>query len=160
MLRWGIGEGTMSTENVALMLQAMMDDAELLERISAAEATLAGWASVGDQFGYEFSADDFHQFVCQLVDDPSLSAEDSMEALLAGYQAEEELEDEQLEQAAGGRRFIRGRSFRFSGKLYGRMKAIGFPMAGGGAGGFARTVVVRDDARTVINQDLARTVIV
>ena len=151
----------MSTENVSLFIQSIATNEDLGKALATAEESAASWSVVAANFGYEFSADDFHQFVCQVMDKPDLSAEDAMTSLLAAFNENEELSDQDLEKVAGGG--SRYAFLGFSSSLFKRMRTVGFPMLAG-PGSKARTVVVHDTGPNV--SDLAgsdfeaRTVIV
>ena len=151
----------MSTENVSLFIQSIATNEELGKALATAEESAASWSAVAANFGYEFSADDFHQFVCQVMDKPDLGAEDAMTSLLAAFNQNEELSEQDLDKVAGGG--SRYAFLGFSSSLFKRMRTVGFPMLGG-SGSTARTVVVHDTSPNVADlagSDFeARTVII
>ena len=131
----------MSTENVALFMQALSQDVDLGKRVSTSAFTNSSWVSIAVDVGYEFSEDDLHQFACQVLGNSELDREGAIQALLDPYIDGEELSQDDLESVAGGT----GKSFRFNGpfrfkaSFFSRIRAIGYPSLSG-----------RDRIRTVI----------
>lgn len=151
----------MSTENVSLFIQSIATNEELAKALATTEESAVGWSAVAANFGYEFSADDFHQFVCQVMDKPDLGAEDAMTSLLAAFNQNQELSEQDLDKVAGGG--SRYAFLGFSSSLFKRMRTVGFPMLGG-SGSTARTVIVKDSGASAADfagSDFeARTVII
>ena len=134
----------MSTENVALFLQTLSEDADLCGRLVDGAVSPASYVQVAADVGYDFSEDDIHQFACQLLGNPALAPETSIRALLETYVDvdEEELTEEGLQGVAGGRtRRFRG-PFQFTSSLFKRIKALGYPSLSGQER--IRTVIVKD----------------
>ena len=131
----------MSTENVALFMQALSEDVDLCKRVSTSAFASSSLASIAADAGYEFSEDDIHQFACQVLGNVELDRKGAIQALLDTYIDGEALSEDALESVAGGT----GKSFRFSGpfrfkaSFFSRIRAIGYPSLSG-----------RDRIRTVV----------
>ena len=123
----------MSTENVALFMQALSQDVDLCKRVSTSAFASSSWASIAEDAGYEFSEDDIHQFACQVFGNSKLDREGAIQALLDTYIDGEELSEDDLKSVAGGH----GKSFRFNGPFrfkasyFSRIRAIGYPSLSG-----------------------------
>jgi predicted ribosomally synthesized peptide with nif11-like leader len=119
----------MSTENVALFMQALSQDVDLGKRVSTSDVASSSWASIAADAGYEFSEDDIHKFACQVLDNSELDREGAVQALLDTYIDREELSEDDLESVAGGT----GKSFKFNGpfrfkpSFSSRIGALGYP---------------------------------
>jgi predicted ribosomally synthesized peptide with nif11-like leader len=119
----------MSTENVALFMQALSQDVNLGKRVSTSDVASSSWASIAADAGYEFSEDDIHKFACQVLDNSELDREGAVQALLDTYIDGEALSEDDLVSVAGGT----GKSFKFSGpfrikvSFSSRIGALGYP---------------------------------
>ena len=133
----------MSTENVSLFVQSMINEEGFDERARPLEPSVESWVSIAADCGYEFSADDLHQFVCQVLDNPDLTEENSMPSFLSKYASSDSLSDDELGQISGGAGTRS--SFRFSRSLFARMHSIGYSVSGKAASGLAGVI----EARTV-----------
>ena len=119
----------MSTENVALFMQALSQDVDLGKRVSTSDVTSSSWASIAADAGYEFSEDDIHKFACQVLDNSELDREGAVQALLDTYIDGEELSEDDLESVAGGtgKSFELNGLFRFKASFISRIGALGYP---------------------------------
>ena len=119
----------MSTENVALFMQALSQDVDLGKCVSTSDVASSSWASIAADAGYEFSEDDIHKFACQVLDNSELDREGAVQALLDTYIDREALSEDDLASVAGGT----GKSFKFSGpfrfkaSFSSRIGALGYP---------------------------------
>ena len=119
----------MSTENVALFMQALSQDVDLGKRVSTSDVASSSWASIAADAGYEFSEDDIHKFACQVLDNSELDREGAVQALLDTYIDGEELSEDDLESVAGGtgKSFEFNGPFRFKASFSSRIGALGYP---------------------------------
>jgi len=119
----------MSTENVALFMQALSQDVDLGKRVSTSDVASASWASIAADAGYEFSEDDIHKFACQVLDNAELDREGAVQALLDTYIDVEELSEDDLESVAGGtgKSFESNGLFRFKDSFISRIGDLGYP---------------------------------
>ena len=134
----------MSTENVALFLQSLSGDAALCGRLADGAFSPSSYVDIAAEVGYEFSEDDIHQFACQLLGNPALTPENSIQALLETYVDfyERELAEEDLQRVAGGRGLRFRGPFQFRSSLFARIKTLGYPSLSGQER--IRTVIVKD----------------
>ena len=134
----------MSTENVALFMQALSQDVDLGKRVSTSDVASASWASIAADAGYEFSEDDIHEFACQVLDNSELDREGAVQALLDTYIDVEELSEDDLESVAGGtgKSFGFNGLFRFKASFFSRIGALGYP----NQRNFLRTYVCDDSS--------------
>ena len=119
----------MSTENVALFMQALSQDVDLCKRVSTSAFASSSWASIAADAGYEFSEDDIHQFACRVFGNSGLDREGAIQALLDTYIDGEELSKDNLESVAGGsgKSFGFNGPFRFKASFFCGIQAIGYP---------------------------------
>ena len=119
----------MSTENVALFMQALSQDVDLCKRVSTSAFASSSWVSIAADAGYEVSEDDIYKFACQVLDNSELDREGAIHALLDTYIDGEELSKGDLESVAGGtgKSFEFNGPFRFKASFFSRMRAIGYP---------------------------------
>ena len=137
----------MSTENVAIFMQALSQDVDLCKRVSTSAFASSSWASIAAGAGYEFSEDDIHKFACQVLGNSELDREGAIQALLDTYIDGEELSKDNLESVAGGtgKNLEFNGPFRFKASFFSRIQAIGYPDSSGRDGRYARTYTCTDD---------------
>lgn len=87
----------MSKENVARFVKAVAEMPELNKKAAAEQSTEA-WVKLGNQSGLDFSSDDVVAFVTQVTGKPA----DKGNAVGLLLQGGSEMNDQQLEQVAGG----------------------------------------------------------
>lgn len=121
----------MSKENVGLFVAALTKGGNLGSSVAASDRTPSAWVSIGSQAGYEFSADDVHAFMKELLERDELEQDAAVEAFFSASTAGPgELSEDQLDAVAAAG----GTSMAFSSSLTRRLTSLGF---GGGAGNVA-----------------------
>jgi predicted ribosomally synthesized peptide with nif11-like leader len=108
----------MSKENVARFIKAIAEQPELNKKVASAEKSTPQWVALGNQSGYQFSNNDFVDFVKQVTG----SDADNSNAVSVLLQSGQEMNDQQLDQVAGG--VLSYSSLSFSPQLFTSMSSL------------------------------------
>jgi hypothetical protein len=116
----------MSKENVALFFNALSEKKDVSDVLSGATQTPEAWTDVANQKGFEFTSDELHSVLKEVLDLDNLKKDTSIEALIAALQigAGDELSDEALAQVSGGGSFS---AQLVSPALHRRFATLGYP---------------------------------
>lgn len=117
----------MSKENVALFFGALSEKKAISDQIAKTPKTPDAWSAVAKKSGYDFTADELHNVVKEVLDLDRLKKESTVEAFLAAMQPQgSELSDAQMDSVAGG-----ALSTALSPNLNRRLTTLGYPNVGG-----------------------------